>query len=150
MTKLLACCALLLSACFPLEGPRQFPTWERTTRGLQVLAECAEADAWVSKSGKEGLGVTLELRGRSSKPCVVPITSARLRVGGAEYVAKQLPEPPTLRLGQHVHAYLAFAFDGDRAWNERDEAELVIAGATMSVSFRFEQKMAGREECEPR
>jgi len=147
---LLACFLVLLSGCFPSEGPRRYPTWERTTRGLQALADCAEADAWVSKSGKEGLGVTLELRGRSSKPCAVTIASARLRVEGAEYAAKQLPDPPMLRLGQHVHAYLAFSFDGDRAWNEGAEAELVITGATMTASFRFEQKLPSREECETR
>jgi len=141
---------LLLPACFPSEGTRRYPTWERTTRGTQVLADCADVDAWASKSGKEGLGVTLELRGRSTTPCVVTITAARLRVGVEEYLAKQLPEPPTVRLGQRVNAYLAFAFDGDRAWNDGAAGALVITAATTTVTFNLQQTMPSRAECETR
>jgi len=140
---------LLLPACFPYDGPRTYPTWERTTRASQVLADCAEVDAWASKSGKEGLGVTLELRGRSTTPCVVTITAARFRIGAEEYAAKQLPEPPSLQLGQRVHAYLAFAFDGDRAWNEGAEGSLTVTSSN-AVTFNFRQTIPSREECEPR
>lgn len=149
MKKLLLC-AVLLSGCFVSEGPRRYPTWERTTHGVLAIAECAEADAWASKSGKEGLGVILELRGRSTEPCLVTIRSARLRVGTEEHDALRLPEPPTLRLGQRVRAYLAFRFDGDRAWNEQLEATLSISGPSATVTFPLKQTMASREECDAR
>jgi hypothetical protein len=141
---------LFFASCFPSEGPRQYPTWERTTQGIQVLADCAEADAWVSKSGKEGMGVTLQLAGRSTTPCVVTIKSARLRLGNEEYAAHALPEPPMLQLGQHVLAYLPFSFDGDRAWNDKVEGDLVIEGANRTVSFHLRQTLPSREECESR
>lgn len=142
--------ALLLSGCFVSEGPRRFPTWERTTHGALAIAECAEADAWAVKSGKEGLGVILELRGRSTEPCVVTIHAARLRVGTDEHEALRLPDPPTLRLGQRVQAYLAFRFDGDRAWNEQLDGALMIAGPSTTVTFPLKQTMPSREECDPR
>lgn len=142
--------AALACGCFVHEGPRRYPVWQRTTQGAQVIAECAEADAWVSKSGKEGVGVIVELRGRSSDACVVTIASARLRVGTEEYAAHRLPEPPTLKLGQRVHAYLAFSFDGNRAWNEGAEGALVLTSPTSTVSFPLKQTLPGREECEPR
>jgi len=140
----------LASGCFVSEGPRRYPSWERTTKGAQTFAECAEADAWVSKSGKEGVGIVLELRGRSSEPCLVTIASARLRVGNEDHAARRLPDPPRLRLGQRVHAYLAFGFDGDKAWNEGAEGTLVITGPTTSVTFPLKQTLPSREECDPR
>lgn len=141
---------VLCSGCLLPESPRRYPAWERTTEGAQVLADCAEVDAWVSKSGKEGVGVSLELRGRSTVPCVVTITAARLRVGGEEHVAQLLPPPPTLRLGQRVHAYLAFPFDGDRAWNAGVDGALTVSASQRTVTFPLRQTMPKREDCEPR
>ncbi|MBI2389096.1 MAG: hypothetical protein HYV09_05720 [Deltaproteobacteria bacterium] len=141
---------VLSSGCLLPESPRRYAVWERSTEGAQVLADCAEVDAWVSKSGKEGVGVTLELRGRSTAPCVVTIASAKLRVGADEVAAKALPEPPTLRLGQRVHAYLAFSFDGDRAWNAGLEGALILGAPQTTVTFPLRQTMPKREDCEPR
>jgi hypothetical protein len=115
------------AACLATSAPRlvrSYPAWEIQSLGARRL-ECAIVDIWVSKSGKQGFGVTLEIMPSGS--CRVAVTSARFSAGGQLQASARLPGP--LELGQKQHLYLPFAFDNQTLWNDGvhdGELELVL------------------------
>jgi hypothetical protein len=112
-------CVLAMAAFFSIATPapmmaRRFPEW-RVVRGDALALACAKVHAWISKSGKEGLGVTLRLTATAS--CVVAVREARLVVDGHEVPAVAVPPEQRVGVGAPVHVYLPFSFDGEGAWN---------------------------------
>ncbi|HXU80660.1 MAG TPA: hypothetical protein VN914_04645 [Polyangia bacterium] len=109
---LLACLLALLVGCDtrqwrPTLPPAHLAYW-RVAQPAARSVGCASVDAWVSKSGKAGLGLTVELRPR--EPACSP------RLGGATLVvAGQRVSTVPVRTGAEHH-YLPFLFDNDRAW----------------------------------
>ncbi len=127
-----AAAALASLATSPPRTARNFPTWE--VHGEPTLTVgCARLGAWVSKAGKEGLG--LSLTARSEAACTVAVRSATLRLGGGRPPVGPLELPPPLALGPGAEGplYVAFAFDGEETWNDGDrEATLELAVETSS------------------
>jgi hypothetical protein len=105
---------------------RNYPFWRIETPGPRAIG-CAEVDAWVSKSGKEGFGVTMILDSLS-EPCSFQLRRARFLADGVKHDASTLPPPVTL-VGR-ARTYVPFEFDNEALWNDgvRDgKLELVLA-----------------------
>jgi hypothetical protein len=130
ITAAAASTATSLAPTAPLPPP---PLW--TVRGQPTgRAGCAEVSPWISKSGREGIGVTVRLRAMQDN-CVVTLRSAAIVVDGTEYRAASLPAALTVGSGGPSHMYLAFVFDNLRAWKEqRNKGELVLGFADVGAS----------------
>ncbi|MBX3130149.1 MAG: hypothetical protein KF718_25755 [Polyangiaceae bacterium] len=104
-------------ACVATPRPmmrRNYPMWE--LEAARRVVGCMNVAAWVSKSGKQGLGVTLELAPQG-EACELAILGAEVQLRDGDRVrAAQLPGP--LRLTGEGHVYLPFEFDNERAWND--------------------------------
>jgi hypothetical protein len=105
---LLASC-LLIAGCAFGEGPRRYTMWRAEQARQQV--GCATVDAWVSRSGRDGVGVTLRMRGNSQKPCKFVLGGVELRAGSKVVPADRLPPAPLLTDRSEVLAYVAFVFE---------------------------------------
>jgi hypothetical protein len=104
-----------LAGCPPSRYVRDYPRWI-ADGGRDLRVGCAIADAFVRTSGKEGVGVTVEVR--SLGDCDARITSAAMVFPGGSRVAAELPDQPALRGRSLVYRWIALPFDGDRAWND--------------------------------
>jgi hypothetical protein len=129
--------AVLLAGCIATRAPRleERPRWRITTaQGVSTYdGDCFIGSAFIRKSGKQGFGVTLQLKSRMD--CTVAITTAKLRF---PHRAITLPAiaPITLPGRSLVYAWLPVRFDGNAAWNaDRNTAtlELAIAGKTWQI-----------------
>jgi hypothetical protein len=121
----------LLAGCIVTRPPRidERPRWRLVTPASYV-ATCALADAWIRKTGKQGIGIALRLRSRGD--CTFAIASAHLLVDGKPTGAGSLA-PITLPGRSQLYAWLPVRFDNNALWNDdRDDATLeldvVVAG----------------------
>ena len=141
---------LTLAGCFPpIEGARAYPEWHASV-GSVALGGCADVRVLPRKTGKEGLGLTMILRGRA--PCAVSLKSIELEAGGAVHPAANVPAPLQLQSGDEVHAWVAIAFDGDAVWNDpaaRDATLVVRDAALGEARFDLHLTMEDRTRCEP-
>jgi len=110
-----------------LHAQRVYPQWTADSAARQSLA-CATGEAWVGKSGKEGMGVPLELRTGEPR-CAVEVTGAELQLPSRVVAAAALPGRMELRPGDIERVWLAFPFDGDAAWNAGERR------ATLRLAF---------------
>jgi hypothetical protein len=94
---------------------RVYPHWRFDEPARRTLA-CAEVETWVARSGKEGAGVTVEVRAPDVS-CEVSIERAELWLRERSIAARSLPGTLQLHSGETLHAWLVFPFDGDAAWN---------------------------------
>ena len=127
-----AVAASVASACLPPRVLRDYPRW-RIVGGQTLAHDCLRAEAYIRKSGKAGIGVTLVLR--SLHDCPVEIRRAELvfpdgRRGAAAAPARALT--PLVGRSLRYH-WLPVPFDNDRAWDDGAvdatlELELAIAG----------------------
>jgi len=151
LLALAALAAVCATGCPPRRYVRDYPRWI-ADGGRDLRAGCAVADAFVRKSGKEGVGVTVELR--STHDCDARITRATLVFpdgafpGGARADAA-LPDQAPLVGRSLVYRWLAFRFDGDRAWNAGVrravlELELAAGGETRRWRVPLEQRFPRR------
>jgi hypothetical protein len=94
---------------------KNYPAWEPRADTSHVSG-CVDSKWWVSKSGKEGFGITLRVRGRSASGCRFRITRAVFTVGTTLVTA---PARPSIDLAEEVtdYIYLPFAFDNNALWN---------------------------------
>lgn len=98
-----------LAVCAATPAPRyvrNFPRWVVISEAWLELG-CGRAQAWVSKSGKTGVGLSIQVHG-----------DCDLRIERAELVI----EPAPAILGRLVaddrgRPYLAFEFDNEALWN---------------------------------
>jgi hypothetical protein len=97
--------------------PRNFPAWRVQGSAVRV-SQCSETTAWVAKSGKQGVGVTVRMIGRGQQTCRAEIAKAQFEVGSVVVAAARLPDPVEVAPGSTVHVYIPFEFDNEAAWNE--------------------------------
>ena len=129
---------MITGACFPGHVERAYPRW--TLAGARELrAGCAIADAFVRKSGKEGIGVTLELR--STHDCDVRISDVALVFPDGARARGDAPAAATKMIGRSLaYLWIPIRFDGDRAWNDqrlRAELELAIDAGGDAKTWRI-------------
>lgn len=130
---------------------RQFPEWRIVSNADSALS-CASVHAWVSKTGKEGMGVTVRVAPEGN--CYFAIQDARLQVGAQEILAAALPPVEQYVESQPAPVYLAFPFDGQAAWNHQvrsatlhlvvasgptpDPAQLIPRAWDLSLAYRLD------------
>lgn len=128
-------------ACIATSQPltRGYPEWKLEDKKTRI--GCARFDAWVSKSGKEGVGVNVLVESTSIDRCQVEIVSATLDVGGEKIALATRPRAETL--GEvPVTWYLPFAFDNEKAWNEeRRTGTISVDVMTSGGAGRLETAM---------
>lgn len=113
--------------------PRPFAAWNVVGSETRV-AGCARVDAWVAKSGKEGVGIAIAARGPVG--CTVRLDRATLLVGEKAIAASPLPT----EVRAERAAYLPFLFDNEKAWNDGERAgslEIAIVADGEPVVLRF-------------
>lgn len=116
---------ITMAACFPGHVERAYPRWT-LDGGRDLRAGCAIADAFVRKSGKEGIGVALELR--STHDCDVRISDVALVFPDGARARGVVPALTPMVGRSLVYVWIPIRFDGDRAWNEqRLRASLEVA-----------------------
>lgn len=133
--KAIAISAALVAAlggCVLLRAPRaeERPRW-RLTAPTAYDHGCALGRAFVRKSGKAGVGMTVELRSRGD--CAVVIARAELVLANGERVPAGLRQVPPMKGRSLLYTWLAFPFDNNRAWNRgvvdgAFELDLVLDG----------------------
>lgn len=94
---------------------RAFPAWI-ATGGERHTQQCVDLYAWVSKSGKTGVGLSLELRSRGD--CMLEVTRAELQLDGLTVPAADLWDPMDMKGHSLLFAYIPFEFDNNEAWND--------------------------------
>jgi len=83
---------------------RNYPRWE-TSAGEQQVG-CAQLRIWIAKTGKEGMGATVAVRG-----CDIRIERALFEIAQQRIDAQSLPAGTG-------ELYVPFAFDGNQLWND--------------------------------
>jgi hypothetical protein len=134
--------ALTIGACLPGTQARTYPRWV-LVGGRDLRHGCAIADAFVRRSGKEGVGVTVALR--STRDCDVRITRAALVFPDDVAAAGVVPAAAPMAGRSLAYAWIPIRFDGDRAWNQhRDRAalelELTVDGVARAWKIPAEQR----------
>lgn len=93
---------------------RRYPTW-RSERQDQVV-DGAVVSAWVSRSGREGMGVSVEIDPRDTGMSFeVDPAGTLLRLGRRAIHPRRVIEAPSPP--DRHRRYLVFPFDGRAAWN---------------------------------
>lgn len=114
----------------PVTYPRNYPSWEITGTKVREIG-CGRVVAWVSKSGKQGVGLSLAVT-EDRAPCELHVVSAALVIGGA-----RIPAAPTVRDGAG-NLYVPFAFDNEAKWNADDRrGELELEVESMGERARW-------------
>lgn len=129
-------------ACAATPAPRyqrDYPFWQLGGETAPVLG-CAETAAWVVKSGKTGLGLTVRLHATGGA-CQVDLASATVRLANGG-VAGGAPERRHIALArcQVEHVYVPFQFDSEAAWNlgvRSGTIELVLATGLIRDEWRM-------------
>jgi hypothetical protein len=135
--------------------PRNYPAWE-LLNGQAKVHGCADAVAWVSKSGKSGVGLTVEIRTRGA--CRVSVPRAALILADGTEVAGRVEEPTDEAGNANGRfIYVAFLFDNNRAWNRgirtgRFDFDLTVDDRAERWSMDAEHRLDGfhRDLAEPR
>ena len=131
-TLVLGGAALTSAATSPIRGPYYYhplPMWSAVGVTRQSVA-CADVDLWVSKSGRQGVGLTIAFEPRGT-PCALSLDRLALVVPGErEQIATLLPERIDVAPGQPVHRYVAVPFDDADAWHHNHRAGFVRVDMT--------------------
>jgi hypothetical protein len=104
---------LVVAGCVFTRVPetRERPRWQPTS-DARFTSACVDAHAFVRKSGKQGLGLAIQLA--SHHDCHVRI-SGTWHLGGA--ATRVGPVDVDLHGRSLRYAWLPVAFDGNAAWN---------------------------------
>lgn len=139
-TALAVAAALACAATSRPPEARNYPSWTFHDADKEGVVKrtvgCADVGTWVSKSGKEGMAVSVDARG-----CPISV-SARFRMG------ELLVEQRSIEILDGGRGYFPFGFDNERAWNEErvhGALELTIraGGVEEVVVFRMEHTWTG-------
>jgi hypothetical protein len=123
---MIAAVALATTSCLLFQDgrPRTYPTWSVTDRTVQL--GCAQARARVVRSGKQGVGLVVDLEGQSTT-CKFALREAEMTLQGEVRRAQIMVAPARIAPGTRLSVYVPIAFDGDDAWNRgAHDARLVL------------------------
>jgi hypothetical protein len=128
---LFACIAAATIATPQAQGVRRFPAWE-TEQPSHVVGG-AIVQAWVSRSTREGIGVSVDVACApgATRPVSIDASRTFLRIAGERLRPVEVA-PASAIPGAHVRGYLAFEFDNRRAWNDG------VRTATLRLAVRVD------------
>ena len=89
-------------------------------------ADCMIAHALIRKSGKQGIGMALQLRSRGD--CTFTTTSAALVFPDGSSVPIAVPPPVELHGRSQIYAWLQLGFDNNALWNARRNTGVIMFG----------------------
>jgi hypothetical protein len=106
-------------------APGGQPGVSETVRG------CARLQAWVSKSGREGVGITVEAVSDDGRSCSVRVDGGVLSTAEQSTRGESVVAQATVEGAVPATFYVPLPFDNDRAWHDRDNRATVdlIVGA---------------------
>jgi hypothetical protein len=117
----------------PPAPPRPISAWDIGQARLPLA--CGGAVAWVSKSGKTGVGLTVRIDRRAEvERCEVRIATALMRLANDEIAGREIALPPApppderarieaaRTLTPVAYHYLAFELDNQARWNRGERA----------------------------
>ena len=106
---------IAFAGCIVTQPPKlaKRPRWY-IQPSASLDADCLLGNAFVRKSGKQGIGLALQLRSRTD--CSVSIDSVRV-VFARSAVSAPAIAPMQLRGRSLVYAWLPVPFDNNAAWN---------------------------------
>lgn len=126
---------------------RNYPVWQisevaQTTRG------CAEFNVWISRSGKEGLGLTLRARNLVEDSCELTFSSIQVHVAREGHEGQLTDHEIILLAGEEHHIYVPIFFPSESLWNagEREgrlDMEFTVEGARKSWSLSMQHYYDG-------
>jgi hypothetical protein len=87
-----------------------YPAWQ-VEEDRDTRAEALAMRAWVSKSGLDGMGVTVRVRNNGSSKVRLSIEKAELYYGYSTIPAKTLPGETALLPRETRHFYVPFLFE---------------------------------------
>lgn len=116
--RLASLAAALLACAATTPAPREcHPSWRLLDPSNEL--GCALLDGWVSKSGKEGFGLTLAITAADgAQTCVVRLTAATFLAGAFHSAPPALPAPVTVTGDEERYLYIPFPFDNQALWRE--------------------------------
>jgi hypothetical protein len=124
--------ALTSAATSPVPRPyyyRPLPLWSTVGAGRQPLS-CADVELWVSKSGRQGIGITVAFEPRGA-PCTIRLDRLALVVPGqGEFTATSLLGRVEVRADQPAYRYIPLPFDNAAAWSRHDHTGFVRLDVT--------------------
>jgi hypothetical protein len=142
-TIVLGGASLTAAATSPARGPYYYhplPMWSAVGGTRQSVA-CADVDLWVSKSGRQGVGLTIALESRGV-PCTLHLDRLALVIPGeGEHIASLPPERVDLEPDRRIHRYVALSFDNAAAWHHNQRAGFVrvdVTGPDGAHALRFD------------
>lgn len=117
--------ALSVFGCIPPRS-NQPAVWNLADAPARRVG-CGDFEAWVVKSGRQGVGVTVRLNSLEAA-CAMRVQRASIVIfGDAEHPAARLPAPVVVGAGKPIHLYLPFLFDNLGAWRRGSrDGELVL------------------------
>ena len=118
-----------LTGCVVVRPPKptERPIW-RVTEDKQLDVDCVSARPLVRKSGKQGIGIALQLKSRGD--CDVRFTVAHLHFADGTRVGIDPPSPQALPGRSLVYVWWPVRFDNNAAWNAgRRSGDLELAYA---------------------
>lgn len=139
--------AYAAAACVLLtEQPRRTVAWgvvETTPREVG----CMVVSAHVVRTGKQGIGVVVSLRGRDESDCHVHHARVSLRLeNGLEVLARNALPEVHVTSRETVEAYVPLYFDDDDAWNHGvRRAKLHVVMGDERASLALYHRVEGGE-----
>lgn len=120
----------LLSGCSILELGKGRPYAVWTLHGAErPMGTCATIEPRVVKSGAEGVGFLLEVRGRAS--CTLALAAIDMSLAD-ESVQRPIAVPPmTVEQDTDVRLYTPLPFDNRAAWNRGSRSATVVVRGTI-------------------
>lgn len=132
-------------ATSPVRLTRGYPAWIVAGPAKRDVG-CGQVEAWISKSGKQGLGATLRFTSATESACYVKITGAQVALAG-DTIGTLVALPTAVAPPPAAYVYLPFGFDNEAAWNDRRNAaelRLTLApagGPEIAWTIPIEQRL---------
>jgi hypothetical protein len=142
---------VLALACVATPAPRyarNYPSWELP--GDSKTAGCARLDAWVSRSGKTGFGVTVRAEPAGDGPCAVRLIAGEMRLDDRRRVPATIDPAVHALVACQARLDASFSFDNNAAWNHGVRTGLVmlvveVDGETHTWPMAAEHQLRGAQ-----
>ena len=127
---------------------RPFAAWQVQQAESRVVG-CARVEVWVSKSGKEGVGISMSVR--TPEGCDVRLEGATLAIADRTFAATDLPRGALL---DDRPVYVPFLFDNEALWNDgkRDgdlRLRFVVSGEPAELALPMKHVFTHSERYTP-